>query len=75
MRRRRTDVRESDKERVMMHTVATAPRPRDISSTCQAIRAHWTRAKRRARQELAQVKQRQLVRSLRGVATDHRTAS
>jgi hypothetical protein len=49
-----------------MNTSTSAPRPREILSTCQAIRSHWSNAKLRARQRLARTKQRQLARWLTG---------
>jgi hypothetical protein len=47
-----------------MSNNVNVPRPRDIVSTCQSIRAHWTSAKLRARRQLAEKKLRQLVRRL-----------
>jgi hypothetical protein len=44
----------------------TAPRLRDVRSSCQMIRAHWSSAKRRERRQLARKKQGLLVRWLTG---------
>lgn len=47
-----------------MTNITPAPRPREIVSTAQVIRAHWSRAKRVERRRLARTKQLQFVRWL-----------
>ena len=47
-----------------MNNSPNAPRLQDVRNTCQSIRANWTSAQRRERQQLARTKQRQLIRWL-----------
>lgn len=42
----------------------TLPKPQEIAGTLRAIRSRWDRAERNERRNLAQTKQRELLRSL-----------
>ena len=48
----------------MTSNATVVPRPGEIVNGLQAIRAHWSSAKRLERRQLARTKQRQLVRCL-----------
>ena len=48
----------------MTSNATVVPRPREIVSGLQSIRAHWSSAKQLERRQLAKTKQRQLVRCL-----------
>lgn len=47
-----------------MTSHTSAPKPREIVSSLEAIRAHWSAAKLLERRQLAKSKQRQLARCL-----------
>ena len=48
----------------MTNNATVVPRPGEIVNGLQAIRAHWSSAKRLERRQLATTKQRQLLRCL-----------
>ena len=48
----------------MTSNTKVVPRPGEIVNGLEAIRAHWSSAKRLERRQLAKTKQRELVRCL-----------